>query len=81
MYGRQSQPTSQIHLGESGERRTQAHRPGEFPNEVSLYSCSYEESEGRSTYPTMQLPLQERKIFGFEIYVDNDVLGELGNLE
>jgi len=29
----------------------------------------------------MQLPLQERKIFGFEIYVDNDVLGELGNLE
>jgi hypothetical protein len=35
---------------------------------------SFEESEGRSSYPGVQPVLQERKIFGFEIYIDNDIL-------
>jgi hypothetical protein len=32
----------------------------------------------RSSYPTLQPQLQERKIFGFEIYIDNDILSDMG---
>lgn len=32
----------------------------------------------RSSYPTLQPQLQERKIFGFEIYIDNDILSDIG---
>lgn len=32
----------------------------------------------RSSYPALQPQLQERKIFGFEIYIDNDILSDIG---
>ncbi len=50
-------------------------------SEVRRYRRSYEESEARSNYPGGQPVLQERKIFGFELYIDNDILAELGSIE
>ena len=52
-------------------------RPSDFQSSPMRYwqaLFSYEESEGRSNYPNLQPQLQERKIFGFEIYIDNDIL-------
>lgn len=62
-----------------GGRRTSQFQASPFRYKALL--CSWEDSEGRSSYPGAQPQLQERKIFGFEIYIDNDILQEFGPLE
>lgn len=68
----------------SDKQSTYLRRNAEFHSSPFRYFpkiFSHEDSEVRNSYQMIQPQLQERKIFGFEIFVDNEILADLGTTD